>query len=155
MDLEPFVVASALRLVVAQRLVRRLCPACRVPVPLQSDRGRTLLRALSPASRRMLDGAAAIQEAGGCPACSGTGFRGRTGLFEVLRITPRIEELIVQRATATTIRNQARAEGMCTLREAGLRKVALGETTLAEVLEQTVADADEAIVPAEGNTVHV
>ena len=76
----------------------------------------------------------------GCSSCGGSGYRGRTGIFEVLRVTPAIEELILARASASDVRNRARAEGMRTLRDAGLAKALAGETSLAEVLEHTIGD---------------
>ncbi|MFI5178387.1 MAG: GspE/PulE family protein [Vicinamibacterales bacterium] len=143
MNLEPFLIASALRLVVAQRLLRRLCVKCRRKVDQTTH---TMVNAL-PASARALLANATIYEAAGCPACGGSGYRGRTGIFEVLRVTEGIEDLIIRRASVPALRAQARAEGMRTLREAGLRKVALGETSIAEVLEQTVADAEDVPAP--------
>jgi len=142
MNLEPFLIASALRLVVAQRLIRRLCSKCKKPVPPSSEQAGVLLRAVSKEARAMLS-KGPFYEAAGCPACGGSGYRGRTGIFEVLRVTEAIEDLIIKRASVPLIRAQARAEGMRTLRDAGLRKVALGETSVAEVLEHTIADAEE------------
>lgn len=142
MGLEPFVVASALRLVVAQRLLRRLCPACRVPVSPSPEVFRRVVAGAPARLGQLLEGGT-VFEAKGCAACGGSGYRGRTGIFEVLRITERIEELIISRATAAAIRAQARAEGMRTLREAGLCKVAAGETSIDEVLQQTAPESDQ------------
>jgi type IV pilus assembly protein PilB len=139
MNLEPFLIASALRLVVAQRLIRRLCRECKQPVAASSERAGVILKAVPPAARKLLS-QSTIYEPAGCPSCGGVGYRGRTGIFEVLRVTDSIEELIIKRASVPVIRAQARAEGMRTLRDAGLHKVALGETSIAEVLEHTVAD---------------
>jgi type IV pilus assembly protein PilB len=143
MNLEPFLIASSLRLVVAQRLVRRLCPGCRRPVRQGSEHESLLLAALTPVGRRLVRGAV-IWEPAGCPACQFSGYRGRVGIFEALRISERIEELIVARASTGAIRACARQEGMRTLREDGLLKVARGETSIAEIVEHTVADTDEA-----------
>jgi type IV pilus assembly protein PilB len=140
MNLEPFLVASSLRLVLAQRLIRRLCHACRVPV--EEAKRRTLAQALAPHSRAHLQ-RGTVFEPGGCAECGGSGYRGRTGIFEALTISEKIEELIIARASAASIRAQARAEGMMTLREAALRKVAAGETSLAEALEHTIPDTEE------------
>jgi type IV pilus assembly protein PilB len=142
MDLEPFMVASALRLVMAQRLIRRLCKACRTPLAPGSPEAQVLLHAAGEAGQRLLGGAT-IYEPVGCSACNGSGFRGRTGIYEVLRVTPEIEDLIIARASAAELRRSARQSGMRTLREAGLMKVASGESALREVLEHTVADADQ------------
>jgi type IV pilus assembly protein PilB len=144
MGLEPFVVASALRLVVAQRLVRRLCRECRVP--LEIDTATHPLTAGFPQIRER--GVVTIFEPHGCPACSGTGYRGRTGIFEVLRVTPAIEDLVMRRASVSDVRACAREQGMRTLREAALLKVLEGETSMAEVIEHTVA-IEDAAAPAE------
>jgi type IV pilus assembly protein PilB len=139
MNLEPFLIASALRVVVAQRLIRRLCRKCRTPVAPGSETARKIQALLSPSLQQKAVGATAYAPVG-CPACGGTGYRGRTGIFEVLSISEGIENLIITRATSAAIRQQARAEGMRTLREAALVKLLEGETSFAEVLEHTIAD---------------
>ena len=113
-------VASALRLVVAQRLVRRLCAKCKRPLSLESETLRPIVAAASPeVARAILDGHP--HEPVGCPACGGSGYRGRIGLFEVLTVNDAVEDLIIRRAPASEIRTAARAAGMRTLREAGCR----------------------------------
>ncbi len=144
MGLEPFVVASALRLVVAQRLVRRLCRECRVPMEI--DTVTHPLTADYPSLRT--HGVVTVFDARGCQACSGTGYRGRTGIFEVLRVTPAIEDLVMRRASVSDVRVRAREQGMRTLREAALLKVLEGETSMAEVIEHTVA-IEDTTAPAE------
>jgi type IV pilus assembly protein PilB len=144
MNLEPFVIASSLRLIVAQRLVRRLCTKCRRP--MQRDASLpVLIRSMAAEVEAMRPGAQVFEPVG-CAACGGSGYRGRTGIFEVLRVTPAIEELILARATASEVRVKARSEGMRTLRDAGLGKVLAGETSLAEVLEHTIGD-DQTAAP--------
>jgi type II secretory ATPase GspE/PulE/Tfp pilus assembly ATPase PilB-like protein len=137
MGLEPFLVASALRLVMAQRLIRRLCRACKAPIPPDSDQARTLLRSPEAQAAGYQEGAVLYQPVG-CPACAGTGYRGRTGIFEALWVSESVEDLIVARAGTSVIRDQARREGMRTLREAGWAKVLAGETSVAEVIEHTM-----------------
>jgi len=144
MGLESFIVASSLRLVVAQRLVRRLCKECKVP--LEIDVRTHPLTATY--DRLHHHGRVSIREPRGCPACGGAGYRGRTGIFEVLRISPAIEDLVMRRAAVSEIRLQAFRDGMRTLREAALAKVMAGETSLAEVLEHTVAVDMPVAVPA-------
>jgi type IV pilus assembly protein PilB len=139
MNLEPFLIASALRLVVAQRLIRRLCSTCRKPAPAEVT-ARVAAAVATPGVRTVT-----VYEPVGCPTCGGSGYRGRTGIFEVLRVTDAIEDLIIKRASVPAIRAQAKADGMRSLRDAGWLKVAAGETSVAEVLEHTVADADEAV----------
>jgi type IV pilus assembly protein PilB len=138
MDLEPFIIASSLRLIVAQRLVRRLCKECKRPMA-RNAAVPALIRSMVAQIDAIRPGAP-IYEPVGCAACGSSGYRGRTGIFEVLRVTPAIEELILARATASEVRARARAEGMHTLRDSGLAKVLAGETSLAEVLEHTIGD---------------
>lgn len=145
MGLESFVVASALRLVVAQRLVRRLCAGCKAP--LEIDVRTHPLTA--PFQRLHHHGRVVAREPRGCAACSGSGYRGRTGIFEVLKISAAIEDLVMRRASVSEIRQQAHRDGMRTLREAALSKVIAGETSLAEVIEHTVAvEIADLAVPA-------
>ncbi|MDI6774130.1 MAG: GspE/PulE family protein [Verrucomicrobiota bacterium] len=128
---EPFLVASAVVGVVAQRLVRRLCTVCR-------RAGRpdaAFLREIGfPAGR---PGGAEIFEAGGCEQCLGTGFRGRSGIFEILHVTEEIESLVIGRSPTGDIKQKAIAQGMTTLRDDGWEKTATGVTTIEEVLRAT------------------
>jgi type II secretory ATPase GspE/PulE/Tfp pilus assembly ATPase PilB-like protein len=139
---------------VAQRLIRRLCKKCRVRIDPESEQGRARLRAVPVEVQATLAGEP-FYEPAGCPDCDGSGYRGRTGIFEVLKVTDGLEELIVQRASAHALRSRARAEGMRTLRDAALHKVALGETSIAEVLEHTVAHQSETDSVDGRRTVHV
>jgi type IV pilus assembly protein PilB len=139
MQLEPFLIASALRMVVAQRLIRRLCEHCKMAVPAGAATPQALTEAM-PAALQTLLASATIFEPKGCPECAGSGYHGRVGIFEALTVTEKIEALIIARGSAAAIRAQARADGMRTLREAGLRKVVEGETSVAEVLEHTITD---------------
>jgi general secretion pathway protein E/type IV pilus assembly protein PilB len=132
LGVEPFLVAAALRAVVAQRLVRRICPHCGGP---KEPARRAPGGGLSDASGGL--GAAAP-----CAACAGTGYHGRAGIFELLLVDAKMQELIHAGAGAARLRRQARAGGMRTLREDGLRKARDGATTVAEVLAETVADAN-------------
>jgi type IV pilus assembly protein PilB len=123
MGIEPYLVASALECVIGQRLVRRLCRHCRRAVAVPgTDVGLDG------------DGEVAVHEAGeGCAQCGNTGYRGRSGIYEVMPVTEEIRALIVTRATASEIARLAESQGMRTLRDAGLAKVRAGETSLAEV----------------------
>ena len=127
MGIEPFLAASSIECVVAQRLARRLCPACRSETSV-------------PAAA--LDGAVAgdaitVYEPTGCPQCAGTGYRGRVGVFEVMTVSDEIRALVVERASADRIAAVAREQGMRSLRDDGMSKVAAGETSLAEVARAT------------------
>ncbi|WP_345802280.1 ATPase, T2SS/T4P/T4SS family [Microbacterium sp. AZCO] len=125
---EPFLVATALSAVVAQRLARRLCMRCREPMTETSDVLTSLGFPHDPADVPQL------YEAVGCNSCSNTGYRGRVALHEVMSLTEELEQLVVTRATGTEIRQVALEQGMVSLREDGWSKVALGLTTIEEVL---------------------
>ncbi len=131
MGIEPFLVASSTVLIMAQRLVRRICKDCKEEVKISEDALRDL--GMPPGSSTF--------KGKGCDKCNGTGYSGRQGLYEVMPISPGIRELILDRASTTEIRHQAVDEGMLTLRDDGLIKVAKGITTVEEVLRETaVAD---------------
>jgi type IV pilus assembly protein PilB len=131
---KPFLVAAALRSVMAQRLVRRICPDCR-----QSYRPSVReLHALG------LDGstagAANFAHGTGCAKCHGTGYRGRMGIFEIFLVHDGIRAMIYDNVTAARLREQARCDGMRTMREDGIRKILAGLTTIEEVVSATVGD---------------
>jgi type IV pilus assembly protein PilB len=168
MGLEPFNVSSALNLILAQRLVRRICKNCRekyVPSDVEfagaKAKPATTLRQLQ-FSQEALDGAkrGAMPDAApflegltldsavsslpyfrgkGCDACNGTGMKGRQGLYEVMTMTPSIRKLILQNAGAAELKDAAVAEGMLTLRMDGWLKVLRGITTLEQVVRETAA----------------
>lgn len=120
MGLEPFLIASALRLVVAQRLLRRLCPKCRT-APAKGAKDEF-----------------GEWTAPGCEHCHGTGYKGRTGVFETLWVTEELEELISKRTSARDLRAAGRRGGLVSLREAALASVRSGETSMAEAIEHTM-----------------
>jgi type IV pilus assembly protein PilB len=128
MDVETFLVASAIDAVVAQRLARKLCERCRVVYqPEQAElEAAGFPEWLWPEIPQLF-------KAQGCPACSNTGYRGRIGLYEVMQMSEEIERLTVERASADAIRTVAVQQGMMTLRDDGLEKARMGITTLDEV----------------------
>jgi type IV pilus assembly protein PilB len=126
MGVEPYLVASAIDCVLAQRLARRLCKSCRKPVEVEG---------VEVGLHRGMK--AEVFEPVGCARCRSQGYRGRLGLFEVMTVSEEIRSLIVQRAPAGDIGRLAIAQGMRTLREDGLSKVRAGETSLAEVARVT------------------
>jgi general secretion pathway protein E len=136
MGVQDYLLSSSLLGVLAQRLVRRLCPSCRKEVPFAGVEG-------VPAELELQNGNAlnTVWEAVGCAACSGTGYLGRVGIFELLPVTSEICKVIVQRADAGAIRNLAIQQGMRLLRDDGWDKVRQGMTTLAEVLRVTREEA--------------
>jgi len=134
MDVEPFLVASSVNVVVAQRLVRRICASCISSVSINAAKIKSAIP--KDLFKKYFDARATIRQyvGKGCTICNHTGFVGRVGIFEVLEVTPSIRELIVQRADAGVIAAQAVKEGMTTMFEDGLRKVVEGVTTIEEVL---------------------
>ncbi|HMO05048.1 MAG TPA: ATPase, T2SS/T4P/T4SS family [Kiritimatiellia bacterium] len=137
MGIEPFLVASSVEGLVAQRLVRRLCPSCKKP--RQVD--HAFLQQIGFPIERLSEGT--IYEPAGCEECRGTGFRGRTGVYELIVITDAIRPLIVARASSNEIKAMALKGGMYTLRDDGWNKVLKGVTTIEEVLR--VTEEDEAL----------
>src|SRR5689334_6291728 len=132
MGIEPFLVASSLNLVCAQRLVRRICSNCREPHPHAPQ-------ALMQAGFSAEDANAVTPQKGrGCDKCNNTGYKGRVGLYEVMEITEELRELILVGASGLELRRKAVEEGMITLRGSGLLKVKLGVTTIEEVVRETV-----------------
>jgi type IV pilus assembly protein PilB len=130
MGLEPFMVGAALRMVVAQRLVRRLCKECREEVEVDSATAKLMEDAGITVPDK-------IFEAVGCPACNHSGYKGRTGLYEVLEVDDAIEQLIADGESPGVIRKAAREAGCNSLFDDGLLKVSDGRTSLAEVYRVT------------------
>jgi type II secretory ATPase GspE/PulE/Tfp pilus assembly ATPase PilB-like protein len=131
LDVFPFLVAGVLTGVLAQRLVRRNCSACAVEEVLTNEQIEAL-RIRGSMGRQLK-----VKRGQGCVRCRGTGYRGRTGVFELLPITPRIRTLIQSKASSQEIKREALNDGMLTLREYAIKKMARGETTFAEVLQVT------------------
>ncbi len=134
LGVQPFLIASALRAVIAQRLVRRVCETCAVA---ESPNGpaRQLL-----AQHGLDPDETACRRGRGCTACNGTGYRGRIAIFEFFVVNEEIERMIHGHAELPTLRSAARRAGLRTLREDGLAKAAHGLTTIDEVLAATIAD---------------
>ncbi|MDP3541803.1 MAG: ATPase, T2SS/T4P/T4SS family, partial [Elusimicrobiota bacterium] len=134
MGLAPYQVADSLKLVVAQRLVRRICPECRAPAPATDE----AVRIIGEAHRAKLAKASAGR---GCAACRNSGYRGRMPLFEVMDVsTPELRALILSSASLDRLTKQAQAEGMRTLSDAALDAVAEGETTVDEARDIILSD---------------
>lgn len=142
MGVEPFLVASSVRAVQAQRLVRRLCPVCSVPHVLGPGLGAQIaeLRDRFPG---LLGGDASWRSPVGCPHCQNSGYRGRLGIYEMLEVTPALQSAIMQRLPAHELAALARADGYRTLREDGIIKAWRGQTSLDEVMRVTGLGADE------------
>ncbi len=134
--IKPFLISSAVRAIMAQRLVRKLCNDCKTPSAL----GEKELRALRIDASQALE--ASIMQPNGCNRCRKAGFRGRLALIEILTMDDEVRGMINQELTTPQIRKRARELGMRTLREDGVRKVLAGMTTAEEVIEATMGDAD-------------
>ena len=136
MGVKPFLVASSVRAIMAQRLVRRVCKNCAAPYTP------------SPTEIRMLHldedfiKNSTFKKGTGCAVCGGTGYKGRLGIYEIFLVGEEIQHLIYGKESSHKIREAARKSGMRTLREDGLRKAAAGTTTLQEVLETTIGDEE-------------
>ena len=134
MGIEPFLVASSTNLILAQRLIRRICPYCKTELKLHPE----VVRELGLDLEEIKD--LVTYEGKGCIECNNTGYKSRLGVFEVMPISPALRDLILDRAATSELRRQARAEGMLTLREDGIMKLKGGLTTAEEVLKETAAD---------------
>jgi general secretion pathway protein E len=133
MGIEPFLVASAIELVIAQRLVRRLCQECAKPVPVNKVKLKESL-AILECNQEEAEIVAALKQPVGCDRCRNTGYRGRIGLFEIFRLSDEIHELVLKRESTRTLTDCARKNGMRTLGQSGWEKVKAGLTSLEEVL---------------------
>ncbi len=130
MGIEPFLVSSSLECLIAQRLVRVICPKCRQPVDNKGELLATIKDVQVPAD-------AALYEGRGCEECRFTGYRGRTGIYEVLVVNEAIREMILNRSSSQQIKQKAVSQGMLTLRQDGLQKAFRGITTITEVVRVT------------------
>ena len=134
MGVEPYQFISALNCVLAQRLVRTICPHCKQPVKISSE----LLEVsqLDPGLEQKYQ----FYEGVGCIECGGTGFKGRTAICELLDLSDKIREIILDRRPASDIKKVAHQEGMRFLRESAIEKVLLGVTTLREINKVTLVE---------------
>jgi type IV pilus assembly protein PilB len=133
MGIEPFLVATSVNLIQAQRLIRRICKDCKAEHSLPPE--ALVEVGFSNEEARQLK----TYKGGGCAKCNNTGYKGRIGLYEVMEVTDEVRELILIGASALELRKRAIEDGMITLRESGLHKIRSGLTTLEEVVRETVA----------------
>jgi len=135
MGVEPFLTASSLLMVVAQRLVRRICSACKSSYDVDKD---WLIKLGIPEQQmRISEGKVALARGVGCDKCSGTGYKGRQGLYEVLEVTDDIRAMVMEGMNVNKIRERALKQGMISLRICGIRKLLEGVTTVEEMLRVT------------------
>ena len=135
MGVAPFLVASSVNCIVAQRLLRKVCTACREPM----DPHEELLKELQLERSAIAKGQKLFRQKG-CNECHGTGYRGRTGVYEVFSLSPGLRKMILDRNSTAELKAKAIQEGMLTLRRDALRKMLLGDTSPEEVLRETAAD---------------
>ena len=130
MGVQPFLVSASVQAILAQRLVRRLCPTCRQPhAPSDSE-----LRAVGLSAERL--GGRTLWKAQGCASCSFTGYRGRVGVYELLELDAALRDMTFRNETAGAVRAQAERTGrLSTLRADGLQKVLAGTTSIPELLK--------------------
>jgi type IV pilus assembly protein PilB len=133
MGIEPFLVATSVNLIQAQRLIRRVCSECKVEQPTPAEALVEIGFTKEEAKQ------VKIYKGKGCAKCNSTGYKGRVGLYEVMEITDDIRELILIGASALELRKRAIEQGMLTLRQSGLTKIKSGITTIEEVVRETVA----------------
>ena len=136
MGVKPFLVASSVQAIMAQRLVRRICSGCKEP--MQYDRKTLVSIGLKPDEVKNVT----FYHGAGCNRCRNTGFRGRTALFELMELDNTLRDMTFRREPLSELRKHAHSAGMVTLREDGVRKVLGGATTIPEVLEVTAKDVD-------------
>jgi type IV pilus assembly protein PilB len=133
MGIEPFLVASSVNLIAAQRLVRRICTSCKDPIDVPDQ---ALIDVGYPQSEVK---SIKLFRGKGCERCNGTGFKGRVALYEVMDVDEDMRELILSGGSANELRQQALENGMISLRESGLQKIREGVTTVEEVIRETIA----------------
>jgi type IV pilus assembly protein PilB len=133
MGIEPFLVATSVNLIQAQRLIRRICKDCKKEHPTPHEALMEI--GFSAEEAKTLK----TYKGRGCPSCNDTGYKGRIGLYEVMEITDEIRELILIGASALELRKKSIEDGMVSLRDSGLQKIRNGVTTIEEVLRETVA----------------
>jgi type II secretory ATPase GspE/PulE/Tfp pilus assembly ATPase PilB-like protein len=130
MGVEPFLIASSVIGVLAQRLVRKICPHCKT----EFKESRSALEELT-AEEKIKNQKTFIGS--GCTECKNTGYKGRIGIFELMEVNEQIKELILAKASSSTIAKAAQEKGMVTLHEDGIKKVLGGQTSIAEVVRVT------------------
>jgi len=136
MGVEPFLISSAVIMVAAQRLIRKICPRCKESY----KQDESLIKKMG--LEEFLKPPVTLYRGAGCKSCNNTGYKGRIGLIETLKLTPSVKELISHKEQEGRVKEQARKEGMKTLRENGLVKALAGVTTLEEIIRVTVGDQD-------------
>jgi type IV pilus assembly protein PilB len=134
MGIEPFLISSSIILILAQRLIRKICPQCRAPITLTKQAFTKLgLKSEEFHTTTLYKGT-------GCKQCSNTGYKGRLAIYEVMPINENLKELILKGASSTELKKEAVESGMSTLRASAIKKMKQGVTSVEEVLRITFAD---------------
>jgi type IV pilus assembly protein PilB len=131
-----FLVSSAVRAMIAQRLVRKICTFCKQPYTLLESE----MRALGVDANQLSE--ANVLKGAGCDKCKHVGYKGRAGIFEIFMVDDEVRHMINNKATTVELRKRAREMGMRTLREDGIRKVLSGMTSAEEVISSSMSDGD-------------
>jgi type II secretory ATPase GspE/PulE/Tfp pilus assembly ATPase PilB-like protein len=134
MGIEPFLITSTVVMSIAQRLIRKICPNCKESYEVET---KVAQRTLGLKEEDIKEEKITLYRGKGCEKCYGVGYRGRTGVFELMVMTDTIKTLVLDREPTHVIREAAEKEGMVTLRQAGLSKVLEGITTVDELLRIT------------------
>jgi type IV pilus assembly protein PilB len=134
MGVEPFLITASVNLVLAQRLARKVCSDCRQPIQIEVQ----ALHDLGFTDQQISQ--AKLQKGVGCRTCNGTGYKGRVALYEVMRFTDNLKEMVLQGASTAELKAAAIKGGMSTLRMSGIRKAMEGVTTTEEILRVTMSD---------------
>jgi type IV pilus assembly protein PilB len=132
MGIEPFLVATSVHLICAQRLVRRICKECRTAVELPPQ--ALIDVGFTPDDAKDVT----VYKGAGCGTCNNTGYKGRLGLYEVMECTDNVRQLVLEGASALELKRVSMDDGMMTLRHSGLQKIKDGMTTIDEVVRETV-----------------
>jgi type IV pilus assembly protein PilB len=134
MGVEPFLITASVNLVLAQRLARKICSDCKAEIQVE----RQALVDLGFTAEQM--NGAKLMKGAGCRTCNGTGYKGRVALYEVMRFTDQLKEMVLQGASTAELKAAAIKQGMSTLRMSGIRKVLSGMTSTEEILRVTMGD---------------
>ena len=145
MEIEPFLIASSVEMVIAQRLVRRLCMECREPADISESELQASLALLGVGESEVAN-LRKVQVANGCQNCQNLGYRGRVGIFELMRMSDSIHSLVINSASAPDIREVALKEGMSTLQGSGWEQIKRGLTTIDEVIRYADGMIDDDVV---------
>ncbi len=135
MGIPPFLITATVEAILAQRLVRRVCEACREPIEASDE----ILAQLGMAREEMGD--RTFHRGRGCDKCNNTGYKGRVGLFELMIMNDDLREMVLKGSSTDELREVARGYGMVSLRDSGMEFAYLGTTTTEEVVRETIVDA--------------